>query len=281
MDQLKLAIKSQRSKSVGRASARGRPPAVAGQFYTRHPERLHDQVRKFMDTAPPYAGSRPKAVIAPHAGYVYSGAVAGIAFAAVQNAAPTLSRVVVMGPAHYVPFRGIALPRSDAFETPLGRLPLDTAALSGLGDLPYVCADDAAHAPEHAIEVELPFLQAMLQDFVLVPLVVGHATPEEVGEVLARLWGEDDSLIVISSDLSHYHAYATAQGLDAATAAAIEQAQWEKLGPQNACGYLPIAGLLREATRRNLKAQRLALCNSGDTAGDRARVVGYGAWAFG
>jgi AmmeMemoRadiSam system protein B len=266
---------------VGRVSAKVRPPAVAGQFYTRHPERLHDQVQKFMAAAPPYAGSRPKAVIAPHAGYVYSGAVAGIAFAAAQNASPKPSRVVVMGPAHYVPFRGIAAPRSDAFETPLGRVPLDTAALSGLGDLPYVSADDAPHAPEHAIEVELPFLQVLLQDFVLVPLVVGDAKPEEVGEVLARLWGEDDSLIVISSDLSHYHAHATAQRLDAATAAAIEKAQWATLGPQDACGYLPITGLLREATQRNLTAQRLALCNSGDTAGDRARVVGYGAWAFG
>jgi AmmeMemoRadiSam system protein B len=266
---------------VGRVSAKVRPPAVAGQFYTRDPERLHDQVQKFMAAAPPYAGSRPKAVIAPHAGYVYSGAVAGIAFAAAQNASPKPSRVAVLGPAHYVPFRGIAAPRSDAFETPLGRVPLDTAALSGLGDLPYVSVDDAPHAPEHAIEVELPFLQVLLQDFVLVPLVVGDAKPEEVGEVLARLWGEDDSLIVISSDLSHYHAYATAQRLDAATAAAIEKAQWADLGAQDACGYLPIAGLLREATQRNLTAQRLALCNSGDTAGDRARVVGYGAWAFG
>jgi AmmeMemoRadiSam system protein B len=251
---------------------------VAGHFYARDPKRLRDEIQQFLGAAAPFTGTRPKAVIAPHAGYIYSGKPAGAAFAAVKNS--EFRRVVLVGPAHYVPFRGIALPEADAFETPLGRLSVDQEALAALNDLPCVRADDTPHAPEHALEVELPFLQTLRGDFLLVPLLVGDARPEEVGEVLARLWGDEETLIVISSDLSHYHDYATAKRLDAATATAIEKGEWRTLGSQNACGFLPIAGFLREATPHGLKAQRLALCNSGDTAGDRARVVGYGAWAF-
>jgi MEMO1 family protein len=277
-----LAIGGQRSKPVQqmKGSRSVRPPAVAGQFYTRDATRLALEVQNFIDTAPLYDGPRPKALIAPHAGYMYSGKIAGIAFAAGKNAGPRVTRVVVIGPAHYVPFRGIALATADVFETPLGRISLDRAALAAIRDLPCVRADDAPHAPEHALEVELPFLQVLLPEFLLVPLVVGHAQPAEVAEVLARLWGGDETLVVVSSDLSHYHDYATAQRLDRATASAIEEGEWESLGPQNACGFLPVAGLLREAARHRLKARRLALCNSGDTAGDKARVVGYGAWAF-
>jgi len=258
-----------------------RPPAVAGHFYTGDRERLNAQVQSFIASAANYVGPPPKAIIAPHAGYMYSGAIAGRAFAAVRAAARPIARVVLIGPAHYVPFQGIAVPTVDAFETPLGRISLDPAALAALGDLPFVCADDTPHALEHALEVELPFLQSLLRDFLIVPLVVGDAESEQVGCVLSRLWGNDGTLIVVSSDLSHYHEYEAARRIDAATAAHVEQAQWAMLGPQNACGYLPIAGLLREVTQRGLKARRLALCNSGDTAGDRARVVGYGAWAFG
>ena len=257
-----------------------RPPAVAGHFYTGDARRLALEVQNFIDAAPSYDGPRPKALIAPHAGYMYSGKIAGIAFAAAKKALAAITRVMVIGPAHYVSFRGVALATADAFDTPLGRVSLDQAALAAVRDLPWVRADDAPHVPEHALEVELPFLQMLLKNFVLVPLVVGHAQPEEVGEVLARLWGSDETLIVVSSDLSHYHDYATAQRLDAATASAIEQGEWESLGPQNACGFLPVAGLLRQAAGHQLKARRLALCNSGDTAGDRARVVGYGAWVF-
>jgi AmmeMemoRadiSam system protein B len=242
---------------------------------------LARDVQNFIDTACSYDGSRPKALIAPHAGYMYSGQIAGTAFAAVRQAAATVTRAVVIGPAHYVPFRGIALSTASVFETPLGRVPVDPVTSAALADLPFVRAHDAAHAPEHALEVELPFLQTLVRDFLLVPLVVGDAEPQEVSEVLGRLWGKDETLIVISSDLSHYHDYATAQRLDAATARTIEQGEWDRLGPQNACGFLPIAGLLSQAARGKLRrARRLALANSGDTAGDRARVVGYGAWAF-
>jgi MEMO1 family protein len=277
-----VAICHYRSKSLRKTEPGGsvRPAAAAGQFYARDPDRLARDVQNFIEAARPYHGPRAKALIAPHAGYVYSGRIAGAAFAAVRQAAATVTRAVVIGPAHYVPFRGIALSTASAFETPLGRVPVDPAASAALADLPFVHAHDAAHAPEHALEVELPFLQALMRDFLFVPLVVGDAEPQEVSEVLGRLWGNDETLIVISSDLSHYHDYATAQRLDAATAHTIEQGEWDRLGPQNACGFLPIAGLLPEAARRNLQARRLALANSGDSAGERARVVGYGAWAF-
>ncbi len=186
--------------------------------------------------------------------------------------------MVLIGPAHYVAVRGIAAPTVDAFETPLGCVPVDRDAVSAIADLPFVVQADAPHAPEHALEVELPFLQALLASFAVVPLLVGRAAAQDVAEVLRRLWGGPETLIVVSSDLSHYHDYDTARRLDAATAAAIERGDWESLGPDQACGSLAVAGLLAEANRRGLAAQRLALCNSGDTAGSRDQVVGYGAW---
>jgi MEMO1 family protein len=257
-----------------------RPAAVAGSFYAGHPERLRTAVADLLAAAPASVGASPKALIAPHAGYVYSGGVAAAAFATLKTGKQGISRVVLIGPAHYVAVRGIAVPTTDAFETPLGRVPIDRDAVSAIADLPFVVETDAAHAPEHALEVELPFLQTLLGSFALVPLLVGDADPRRVAEVLGRLWGGPDTLIVVSSDLSHYHDYETARRLDAATAAAIERAEWRSLGPDRACGFLAVAGLLVEADRRGLKAQRLALCNSGDTAGPRDRVVGYGAWMF-
>ena len=220
----------------------------------------------------------PHAIIAPHAGYIYSGRTAAHAFAALHSGRSASRRVVVIGPAHYVAVRGIAVPTADAFETPLGRVPVDRGAVADMADLPFVVTADAPHAPEHALEVELPFLQAVLGSFTLVPLLVGDAAPEQVSQALGRIW--DEALIVVSSDLSHFLDYDTARRRDAATAAAIERGDWALLGPADACGFLPIAGLLVQAGQRGLKAERLALCNSGDTAGSRDRVVGYGAWAF-
>jgi AmmeMemoRadiSam system protein B len=265
---------------TGAPGTRVRPSAVAGLFYTGNPQRLRAEVAGLLADAPAYAGGHAKALIAPHAGYRYSGQVAATAFAALRDAASTVTRVVLIGPAHYVALRGIAVPTVDAFETPLGRLPVDRDALAAIADLPFVVEADAPHAPEHALEVELPFLQMLLGPFAVVPLLVGDAESKHVAEVLRRLWGGPETLVVISSDLSHYHDYATARRLDAATAAVIERGGWAQLGSNNACGFLAIAGLLVEAARRGLKAQRLALCNSGDTAGDRDRVVGYGAWSF-
>src|SRR6266446_7600477 len=256
-----------------------RPPAAAGLFYAGHRQRLQTTVAELLGEVAPSANVLPKALIAPHAGYVYSGRVAAEAFATLRASAQAVERVVLIGPAHFVPVRGIAAPTVDAFETPLGCVPVDRHALSAIADLPFVIAADAPHAPEHSLEVELPFLQALLPNFAVVPLVIGDATPRDVAEVLRRLWGGPETLIVVSSDLSHYHDYDTARRLDAATAAAIERGDAGKLGPNDACGHLAIAGLLIEAEARGLIARRLALANSGDSSGPRDRVVGYGAWA--
>ena len=263
------------------ARATTRPPAVAGSFYPADPHRLRSDVARLLaGAAGAAARGRPKAAIAPHAGYPYSGEAAAAAFGALARDADSIERVVLIGPAHYVPFRGLAVPSVDAFGTPLGRVPLDRAALAAVAEMPGVRAADAPHAPEHALEVELPFLQVLLPHLTIVPLLVGDAHPEEVAAVLERLWGGPETVIVVSSDLSHFHDDETARRRDAGTAAAIEGGAPAGLGPGDACGYLAIAGLLAEATRRGLTAQRLALCNSGDAGGGRDRVVGYGAWLF-
>ena len=259
---------------------RTRPPAVSGVFYAAGRDRLRMQVLNLLAGATSVPKLTPKALIAPHAGYVYSGQVAAAAFATLQDNARAVARVVLIGPAHYVPVRGIAAPTHDAFETPLGRVPVDLEVLSQIDDLQFVTRTDEPHAPEHALEVELPFLQTVLPSFQVVPLVVGDARPPDVALVLQRLWGGPETLIVVSSDLSHYHSYETARRLDLATAATIERGDWSNLGPKQACGCLAVAGLLVETQRRGLTARRLELCNSGDTAGSRDRVVGYGAWLF-
>jgi AmmeMemoRadiSam system protein B len=259
-----------------------RPPAVAGSFYPADAGRLRAAVAGYLAAADgARAAATPQAVIAPHAGYVYSGPVAGHAFAALgDGAAAAIRRGVVVGPAHFVPFRGIAAPGAAAFRTPLGNVPLDRDAIEALRDLPQVQLADGPHGPEHALEVELPFLQAVLGDFTLVPLLVGEATAGEVAQVLERLWGGPETLIVISSDLSHYEPYGRAREHDAATAVAIERLDGAKLGPRDACGWLPVAGLLAAARRRGMQVTRLDLRSSGDTAGPKDQVVGYGAWAF-
>ena len=263
-------------------AAKVRPAAVAGMFYPGSRLALEAKLAELTGNAPefPKGGGAVNAIIAPHAGYVYSGQVAASAFTALRQTADRIARVVVIGPAHYVPFRGIAVASAHAFETPLGRVPVAQERLASIADLPCVSINDAAHAPEHALEVELPFLQMLLRRFELIPLLVGDATPVEVAEVLRIVAIGADTLTIVSSDLSHYYDYDTARALDAATAASIERGAWDELTSNNACGFLPIAGMLIEGVRRGLKVQRLALCNSGDTAGDRRRVVGYGAWAF-
>ena len=218
----------------------------------------------------------PRALIAPHAGYLYSGPVAARAFRLVTGA--PFARVVVIGPSHYVAFRGVAAPRAGAFRTPLGEVPIDRAALT---ELPGVILADEPHRREHALEVELPFLQRALGGgFALVPLVVGDATGEEVAAALEPFADDPATLVVVSSDLSHFLDYDAAVRRDQATATVIERSEGERLGPGDACGYLPLRGWLALARRRGLAVERLDLRNSGDTAGDRRRVVGYGAWEF-
>jgi len=255
-----------------------RPAAVAGTFYPADKHQLQAMIDSLLDRAGP-AGELPKAIIAPHAGYIYSGPIAASAYARLRQGRGRISRVVLLGPAHRVGFRGLALSSAQDFATPLGQVPVDREACATLAALPFVHELDQAHAQEHSLEVHLPFLQTVLgTSFSLVPVVVGDATPEQVAAVLEALWGGDETLIVISSDLSHYHDYASAQRLDAATSKAIEGLRREDIGFDQACGRLPISGLLIAAKRRSLSVQTIDLRNSGDTAGGKDQVVGYGAY---
>lgn len=260
-----------------------RQPAVAGQFYPADPVELRRTVQAFIDGAVGPSSNQktpPKAIIAPHAGYIYSGPVAASAYKGLEGVRDRVTRVVLLGPSHRVGFRGLALSSATHYATPLGNIPLDTAAAERLADLPQIGILDAAHQQEHSLEVQLPFLQALLGSFTLLPIVVGEAATEEVEQVLDRLWGGDETLIVVSSDLSHYHPYAAARRMDAATSAAIEQQRPEAIGRDDACGRYPVRGLLAAARRRGLQATTVDLRNSGDTAGPRDQVVGYGAYVF-
>lgn len=259
-----------------------RSPAVAGMFYPNNSHELHKQLTTLLKRASSSspAPSNIKAIIVPHAGYIYSGPVAASAYVQLEAAKDVIQRVVLLGPSHRVGFQGIAASTMEAFDTPLGRIPVDQDAIAQLQDLPQVGFLDKAHAQEHSLEVHLPFLQEILHDFSLVPLVVGDASPEEVGQVLETLWGGPETLIVISSDLSHYHDYQTAKQLDGATSQAIEQLCFERIGYEDACGRNPINGLLWAARRRALHGETVDLRNSGDTAGPRDQVVGYGAYVF-
>jgi AmmeMemoRadiSam system protein B len=258
---------------------RVRPPAVAGMFYPRQPAELSREVRNLLHEAAFPPEPVPKAIIAPHAGYVYSGAIAASAYVRFLPARGRITRVVVLGPAHRVLVDGLALPGADGLATPLGVVPVDLPSIPLISRLEQVVESPAAHELEHSIEVHLPFLQTVLEKFTVLPLVVGDVTPEEVAEVLDALWGGEETLIVVSSDLSHYLTYDRAKALDRATADAIVALRGP-IGHEQACGGTPVSGLLVCARRHNLNCRLLDLRNSGDTAGDRSRVVGYGAFEF-
>lgn len=259
-----------------------REPAVAGLFYPGDREGLRQSVlacleegrRRLRDARP------PKALIAPHAGYAYSGPIAGSVYASIEPLRGAVDRVVLLGPSHRVALRGLALSTADFYRTPLGDVPLDRDGAAALAKLPQVRFFDAAHAEEHSLEVQLPFLQLVLGDFSLLPIVAGDATPAEVAEVIEAAWGGPETLIVVSSDLSHYYDYETARALDRATSGAIEALRPEGVGEAGACGRVPVRGLLVAARRHALAALTLDLRSSGDTAGPRDRVVGYGAYVF-
>ncbi len=270
-----------------------RSPAVAGTFYPSDAGALRFEVQNMLDKAGservsgPVADSRPsgspgvKAVIAPHAGYVYSGPVAASAYARVAGFRDVIRRVVLLGPAHRYPLRGLAASSASAFRTPLGAVFLDKEWVERALELPQVLLLDEAHEGEHGLEVHLPFLQVALGEFTLAPFVVGDVRPDEVAEVLKTLWGGPETLIVVSSDLSHYLPYARAVELDETTARAIEALRPEELRENQACGRLPVAGLLLRAKEEGLSVRRVDLRNSGDTAGPRHQVVGYGSFLFG
>jgi AmmeMemoRadiSam system protein B len=256
-----------------------RPAAVADMFYTGNPGQLRAEVDEML-AATSVTTSTPKAIIVPHAGYIYSGPIAASAYAQLIPAKNKIHRVVLLGPCHRVALSGLATSSADYFETPLGSIPIDRELSDQLLKFPQVQEFDLTHAQEHSLEVQLPFLQQVLADFSLLPLVVGDANDEDVHEVLEAVWGGDETLIVISSDLSHYHDYNTAQKMDSATCKAIENLDGEHIHHDQACGRNPVLGLLLSARKHHLKVNTLDLRNSGDTAGSKDQVVGYGAWAF-
>ena len=254
-----------------------REPAVAGSFYPADPGELQAQLDALLATAtilsPP-----PKAMIVPHAGYIYSGPVAASGYASLVPVAGQITRVVLLGPAHRKAFSGLAVPASAAFITPLGKIQLDTESIHKILLLPQVHMDEEAHRLEHSLEVHLPFLQYVLQDFTLIPLVVGDASAQEVSEVIQQLWGGPETLLIISSDLSHFLDYDSARVRDAATCRAIEKLAYEDIDYHDACGRNPVSGLLHYARNHDLNIKTIDLRNSGDTAGPRDQVVGYGTW---
>ncbi len=257
-----------------------REPAVAGLFYSANPATLGEEVQRYIAQGTPSQAKSPKALIAPHAGYRYSGPVAGSAYAQLRDSTAVITRVVILAPAHRIPFGGIAYSTDTLFRTPLGSVPVDSASLREVSTLPQLRELDAAFENEHSIEVQLPFLQKILLDFSIVPLLIGDTDYTAVAEVLEKLWGGPETLIVISSDLSHYLSYRDAQEMDRKTTRAIEQLNPSGVGNHHACGRIPVNGLLLAARQRHLRATTIDVRNSGDTAGSKDRVVGYGAYVF-
>jgi len=278
---LELALRHPQITAMRRPLTQIREPAVAGAFYPESPEALTGQIEALLNGArAPVPGEQwPKALIAPHAGYIYSGPIAANAYARLAAARGRVTRVVLLGPVHRVAVDGLALPGTRALRTPLGIVPVDLDAVRTIETLPQVVVSPEAHALEHSLEVHLPFLQVVLGAFSVVPLAVGRASPEQVAEVIERLWGTEETVVVVSSDLSHYLAYAQARAADRDTARAILMRR-PQLDHHQACGATPVNGLLVAALRRGLQPQLFDVRNSGDTAGDRSRVVGYAAFGF-
>lgn len=260
-----------------------RHPAVAGMFYPADKATLTKDIHRYLnesDSATHALENIPKALVVPHAGYVFSGPIAASAYKYLIPLKHQINRVVLLGPSHQVAFKGLAVPESDTFNTPLGNIQIDQEGIKLLSDLPQVITSDMAHRDEHSLEVQLPFLQEILDDFSLIPLVVGDAERHDVAEVINRLWGDEHTLIVISTDLSHYHDYYEAKKLDRATSDAIAYLKPDLIGYDDACGRNGLKGMLTVAEQKAMSVDVLDLRNSGDTAGSKDRVVGYGAYVF-
>jgi len=256
-----------------------RPCAVAGLFYPAQPEQLRQELNQYLSQPHKSIGAPLKAIIVPHAGYIYSAAVAASAYALIAEQRASITKVVLLGPCHHVAVRGLALPEMDSFVSPFGEVAVDQELVAAISGMPQVVPCAETHLPEHSLEVQLPFLQQVLDEFTLLPLVVGQASPQEVAEVLEVVWGGDETLIVVSSDLSHYLPYAEATAIDRRTSDAIIELD-NTLDSQQACGCYSVNGLLRAAKAHHLTADCVDLRNSGDTAGSKDRVVGYGAYVF-
>jgi AmmeMemoRadiSam system protein B len=257
-----------------------RPPAAAGRFYPSDPAELRALVTSLLKDVSTPTGPVPKALIAPHAGYLYSGAIAASAYAQLIAARDVIKRIILLGPSHFVAFEGLAASSAEVFATPLGNVRLDVEAISRLMSSGQVSIRDEAHVHEHSLEVQLPFLQTVLNEFVLVPLLAGDARLEKIAQVLDMVWGGPETRVVISSDLSHYLNADAARGLDRVTAEAIERLNPDAIDENQACGRIPICGLLHAGRQHGLVGRTVDLRNSGDTAGPSDRVVGYGAFAF-
>ena len=266
-----------------------RPPAVASMFYPGGTAELRKAVKKYLSNAVTEEDPKLKkgetaelrTLIVPHAGYIYSGKIAACAYRLLEKNQNQFKRVLLLGPSHRVWLKGAAFPKTDAFETPLGEIALDKELKEKiLADFSWISVSDEAHSEEHCLEVQLPFLQETLRDFELLPLVVGDAKTELVAALIQQFSEDHETLIVISTDLSHFHDYQTAREIDARTANAIELLEQNRISTEDACGAYPLRGALLAASQNQWNVHRLGLCNSGDTSGDRERVVGYGAWAM-
>lgn len=258
-----------------------RQPVVAGSFYSAEASQLDQEINDFLgDSEIKVYQQQPLALIVPHAGYIYSAPIAASGYKQLQAYADQINRVVLLGPSHRIPFMGIASTAKSFFATPLGDVPVDRIATDKVNQLDFVYEFDEAHAYEHSLEVQLPFLQKSLKQFSLLPLVIGQASNKQVSQVIDLLWDEHHTLFLISSDLSHYLSYNAARQCDQATCLAIEQLHPEKIEYEQACGRIGISGMLLAARKHHLKVKTLNLRNSGDTAGPRDQVVGYGSWAF-
>ena len=254
-----------------------REAAVAGLFYESDRYRLHAQVDTLLAETTVQQEIAPEALIVPHAGYIYSGATAARAYHSLAARRDEIQRVVLLGPAHRVYLNGMAVPSVDSFATPFGEVELDRKTIDHIVDMPGVITSDEAHQQEHCLEVQLPFLQSVLSDFSLVPVLVGDCKADLVAAVIDELWGGPETLLVVSSDLSHFHAYDEARQIDASTCGLILD-KFSRLTGEQACGAHAINGLMRSKNGRSLTVEMLDACNSGDTAGDKNRVVGYGAF---
>ena len=256
-----------------------RRPAVAGLFYPAGPGELSAAVDRLLAAATVTSGGAPHALVVPHAGYVYSGPVAAVAYRAVEERAAEIRRVVLFGPPHFVPLQGAAVTTADAWATPLGVVPV-AGDLRGTALGAGVLADDLPHAPEHSLEVQLPFLQRVLpHEFSVLPVVIGEMPTRAAADLVGALWGGADTLVVVSTDLSHYLDDAAARAADRTTSDSITSLRPEAIGDKAACGYRALRGLVEHARRGGLAVELLALATSADTSGDRSRVVGYGAFA--
>ncbi|MFE8072833.1 AmmeMemoRadiSam system protein B [Marinobacteraceae bacterium S3BR75-40.1] len=256
-----------------------RSPAVAGLFYPDDPQVLQKTLAACLESGAPQQEAPPKALIVPHAGYPYSGAAAGSVYLSCEEQASRISRIVLLGPSHRVAFRGLALPTTSAFQTPLGNLEIDAEAVARIAECANVIYSDQAHAQEHSLEVQLPFIQTIFPNARIVPLVVGDSGAEDVARVIETLWGGEETLVVVSSDLSHFHAAPEAEARDSRTSARILNLETDLKG-EDACGCRAINGLLLACKRRGMQGRQLALTHSGVRTGDNSRVVGYGGYAF-